>query len=673
MSPFTHPVGRSLLTFVVASVAVVGVRGASLALASDVGPIPDPVGRRSITWPTPDGTGGAHASALTDIDRRNVRSLEVAWTYRTGDVGDGTDGRAGTAFEATPIVVDATLFVTTPYSRVVALDAETGVERWTFDPGIDRSSREHKMTTSRGLSSWLDPLRLEGARCRRRILTASYDARLFALDAKDGTPCPDFGDGGSIDLRVGVDRIEGRLHHYNQTAPPTVIGDLVVVGSSIFDNHFADAPSGAVRAFDVRTGALRWSWEPLVGVTGVAEDGRIIPAGAANTWATITADPERGLLFVPTGSPSPDHYGGVRPGDNAYANSLVALDAATGQVVWHFQMVHHDLWDYDLPSPPALITVWRAGRAVPAVAQATKMGLLFVFERETGRPLFPVVERPVPPSDVPGEVASPTQPFPLLPRPLVPHALDVEEAWGLTPIDRAACRDRLAGLRNEGIYTPPSLRGSLAVPGFLGGMEWGGVAFSEEAGIVVTNTNRLAMVARLVPARDYATVAADPGRTAQAAPQDGTPYGTVREVPVSPLGLPCSPPPWGMLHAVDASSGEVLWEVPLGNVQDLSKVPSPGAWGSPNLGGPVIAGELIFIAASMDRRIRAFDLRTGEEVWEDVLPASGQATPLTYRARPGGRQYLAIAAGGHVAVGSALGDYIVAYALPGPTVAEQDR
>jgi quinoprotein glucose dehydrogenase len=529
------------------------------------------------------------------------------------------------------------------------------------------------MTTSRGLASWVDPRRTEGEPCRRRILTASYDARLFALDAANGKPCPDFGREGFIDLRSGVDRIEGRRSHYNQTAPPTVIGDLVVVGSSIFDNHFADAPSGAVRAFDVRTGTLRWSWEPLVGVAGVGQDGRTVPAGAANTWATITADEDRGLLFVPTGSPSPDHYGGLRPGDNAYANSLVALDAGTGEVVWHFQTVHHDLWDYDLPAPPALITVWRNGRPIPAVAQATKMGLLFVLERDTGRPVFPVVERPVPASDVPGEVVSPTQPFPLLPRPLVPHALDPEDAWGLTPFDRDRCRDQLRALRNEGIYTPPSVRGSLAVPGFLGGMEWGGLAFSEEAGIVVTNTSRLAMAVRLVPADQYPEVAAAPGRTAQAAPQTGTPYGTVREVPVSPLGLPCSPPPWGMLHAVDASSGKVLWEVPLGTVQDLSRVPSPGAWGSPNLGGPVIAGGLVFIAASMDRRIRAFDLRTGEEVWEDVLPASGQATPLTYRARPGGRQYLAIAAGGHFGLGSALGDYIVAYALPRPTLSEDDR
>lgn len=628
---------------------------------------PEPGEAHVAEWPTADGVEGAHYSPLADITPANVHALEVAWTYRTGDVSDGTGDRAGTAFEATPIMVDGVLYVSTPFSRVVALDAETGNELWTFDPGLDRSNRGQGMTTSRGVSAWLDPERSDLDPCWRRIFLAAYDARLFALDAKSGTPCADFGLEGQVDLRAGVDRIEGRREDFKETAPPAVVGDLVVVGSAILDSRYADAPSGVVRAFDARTGALRWSWEPLRGIGGVAEDGAYVPAGAANTWATITADAERDLVFVPTGSASPDHWGGLRPGDNLYANSLVALRATTGEVVWHFQMVHHDLWDYDLATPAALITLMRDGEKIPAVAQGTKMGYLFILHRETGEPLFPIVERPVSGSDVYGEQASPTQPVPLLPRPLVPQRLDSEDAWGLTPIDRSACRKKIEGLRSDGVFTPPSLRGSIVYPGFLGGMEWGGVAFDPASGLLVTNTNRIATVATLIPARDVGTTGVDADAKAAVARQTPAPYGVRREVLLSPLGIPCNPPPWGMLHAVDTRTGEVRWETPLGTVQDVSIVPSPRQWGSANLGGPVITGGLAFIAATMDRRIRAFDLANGELAWEHALPASAQATPMTYRARPGGRQYLVIAAGGHHGMRSRRGDSVVAFALPAAT------
>ena len=375
-------------------------------------------------------------------------------------------------------------------------------------------------------------------------------------------------------------------------------------------------------------------------------------------------DAERDLVFVPTGSASPDHWGGLRPGDNLYANSLVALRASTGERVWHFQMVRHDLWDYDLPAPAALVTVRRGGREIPAVAQATKMGFVFVLDRETGESLFPVEERPVPASDVPGEVVSPTQPVPVLPRPLAPLGLAPEDAWGLTPLDRLACRRQIEGLRSEGIFTPPSLRGSVVYPGFIGGMEWGGVAFDPASGLLVTNTNRLATVATLVPAREVKSAGYDGAAHVSVARQTPAPYGVKRGVLLSPLGIPCTPPPWGMLHAVDTRTGEVRWEVPLGSSLDITKVPIPWQWGSVNLGGPVISGGLVFIAASMDRRIRAFDLATGTLAWEHGLPASGQATPLTYRARAGGRQYLVIAAGGHGGLHSSLGDAVVAFALP---------
>jgi quinoprotein glucose dehydrogenase len=626
-------------------------------------------------WVRTDGDGGAHASPLADITAATVDRLEVAWTYRTGDVSDGSRGTAGTAFQATPIMVDGTLYVSTPFSRVVALDAETGAERWSFDPGVDRSDKGHKMVTTRGVATWLDPERNDGDACRRRILAVSYDARLSALDARTGRPCGDFGAGGQVHLLRGVARIEGREDQFRHTSAPTVVHDLVVVGSTIFDNLEADAPSGVVRAFDVRTGALRWSFEPLTGVGGFDAGGAWVPAGAANTWVTITPDEERDLLFVPTGSASPDHYGGLRPGDNAYANSIVALRASTGEVVWHRQLVHHDLWDYDLATPPALITVERAGERVAAVVQATKMGYLFVFDRETGEPLFPIEERPVPASDVPGEVVSPTQPVPLLPRQLAEPGMTPDDAWGLTAIDRAACRRKVEGLRHDGVYAPPSVRGTVSLPGFLGGMEWGGVAYAEDQGILVVNTNHLAMVATLIPRAGMAATAVATGATKSLGPQERTPYGVTREPLLSPLKIPCNRPPWGTLAGVDMRTGDVRWEVPLGTMRDLLGVPTPPRWGSPNLGGPVVAGGLAFIGATMDRTFRAFDVATGRLVWETELPASAQATPMTYRTRPGGRQFVVIAAGGHYGLRSALGDYVIAYALPEPPVvaAEEER
>jgi quinoprotein glucose dehydrogenase len=439
------------------------------------------------------------------------------------------------------------------------------------------------------------------------------------------------------------------------------------------DNRRIDVERGIVRGFDARSGELKWAWDPVPRSPAdpawkewTEEAARV--TGAGNAWAPLSADPERDLVFVPTGSVAPDFYGGMRLGSGLYANSVVALRASTGERVWHFQTVHHDLWDYDVSAQPTLATVRKNGEAVPAVIQPTKMGFVFILDRETGEPLFPVEERPVPQSTVPGEQSWPTQPFPTHPPPLLPPRITGDDAFGLLPGQKGACRERIESLRNEGIFTPPSLEGSLQYPSFMGGANWGGAAVDEQRGLLVLNMSRAAAWVRLIPRDSVEAVAGAPDARGEFARQSGTPYAMNREpIIISPMEIPCTKPPWGTLHAVDLERGEVLWEVTLGTVRDIAPVPLPLKWGTPNLGGPMItASGLVFIGATFDHYLRAFDTETGEEVWKGRLPTSANATPMTYRLRADGRQFVVIAAGGHGKGPTKNSDHLIAFALPEP-------
>lgn len=624
-------------------------------------------------WPYIGGSaGGQRFSPLTQITAENVDQLEVAWVYHTGDVSSGTDKHGATAFQATPLVVDGSMFICTPYNRVVALDPETGREQWTYDPQVDMTAVY--TPSCRGVAFWRG--KGEGV-CSSRIITGTVDARLLALDAKTGVPCTDFGENGSVNLLNNLGDV--RKGEYYMTSAPLVINDLVVTGAFIQDGQRVDAPPGVVRAFDIHSGELRWAFDPVPpGMQAVtaeqARAGSNFTRATPNTWGNISADIERGIVFLPTGGSQPDHYGGTERGDkDYYGASVIALNAANGERIWNFQAVHHDLWDWDVAAQP--VTFEQHG-TVPGVIAATKMGHIFLLNRESGEPLFPVEERPVPATAVPGEYSAPTQPFPTLPKPIHPDRLTEDDIWGIYPGDKAACLAQFREFDYQGMFTPPALnKTALLWPGLGGGVNWGSVSVNPLSNIMLVNSMRVPYTVKLVPRAEAGSL--DGSDLVGANPQEGTDYVVIRGGFLSPHNTPCTAPPWGVLTAIDLNSGATLWEKTLGNLAELAPfgVGKWFNWGTPNTGGTLqTATGLVFVAATLDGYFRAFDTSNGELLWQSKLPAPAQATPMSYRLSGSGKQFIAIAAGGHGPLayaakgpdkmGELLGDAIVAYHLP---------
>ncbi len=628
-------------------------------------------------------TAGTRFAALDQITPANITQLQVAWTAHTGDVPQ-SDG-FGAEDQNTPLQIGDTLYLCTPHNQVVALDVDSGKQRWAFDPKATAPNWQR----CRGLGYFDAGQPLVGAPtvaaapspaapatvaaatapalCEKRILMTSIDARLFALDATTGAPCPDFGEGGVVDLKRGMGEIKPGF--YTLTAAPLVAGELVIVGGRVADNIEVNEPSGVVRAYNVRSGALAWVWDLSRETPDVPLDPSIHYTRATpNVWTSMAYDPQLGLVYLPTGNTTPDQWAGERtPQDDKYSSAVVALDVATGKERWVYQTVHHDLWDYDLPAQPTLTDVPDGkGGTLPALLQITKAGQVFMLNRATGQPITEVRDIPAPQGNAAGERYSPTQRLSVgLPQ-IGAQTLTESDMWGATPIDQMLCRIQFKGFRYDGMFTPPGEDLALQWPGSLGGMNWGSASVDPTTGYLFVNDMRLGLWTKLIPRADMTEGAG--GVEMGAASQTGTPYGSLRDRFLSKLGIPCQKPPFGTLSAINLATHQLVWQVPVGTVKDTGpmgvKMRLPIPIGMPTLGGSLATQSgLLFFAGTQDYYLRAYDSRTGEEVWKARMPVGSQGTPITYVSPNTGRQYVVISAGG-ARQSPDRGDYVIAYALP---------
>ncbi|MCH7628793.1 MAG: membrane-bound PQQ-dependent dehydrogenase, glucose/quinate/shikimate family [Proteobacteria bacterium] len=613
------------------------------------------------------GLSGRKWSPLAQITPANVDRLRPAWAIHTGDTRRPGDPDEVT-YEVTPIKVGDTLYMCTPHNLVLALDAETGRTRWRFDPRIQVTG-EMQHLSCRGVSYAEVPA---AATCQRRIITATNDARLLAIDAATGQPCAGFGAGGAVSTLPGQ---PGHPLGWCQfTSAPLVTRGLIVLGGAIYDNKALKMPSGVIRAYDVADGHLVWNFDPArPDDTSPLKPGQHYALSTPNSWSTSAADEALGLIYVPMGMGAVDQWGGARtPATERFATTILALDARTGHVRWSYQTVHHDLWDMDVPAQPALVELDIPGRGrVPALVQSTKTGNIFVLDRRTGQPIHPATERPVPHGTVDSERYSPTQPYSAVS--MLPERATESQMWGATMLDQLACRIRFRRLRYEGEYTPPSLRGTLVFPGNFGVMDWGGMAIDPERQVAFAHPNYMGFVDRLVPRQEPGSGnrhgpsggsdmhgASEHGYN----PNFGAPFAVELNPFLSPIGLPCQAPPWGYVVGLDLVTGKVVWRRTNGTTRDQMPVPVPFKMGVPSLGGPMVtAGGLAFVSSTLDYYLRAYDVSTGDVLWRARLPAGAQATPMTYLS-PSGRQMVIVVAGGHNSLGTRLGDSVLAYALP---------
>ena len=631
-------------------------------------------GRLASEWTAYGGSSrGDRYSPADLITPENVGRLEKAWEYHTGDLPrEGDPGELTN--QVTPLKVGDKLFICTPHSIAIALDADTGEERWRFDPAINADAEYYQHMTCRGMAfhdataygaaaTRLAQPDAPVARCERRLFLPTNDGTLVALDVEDGKPCEDFGEAGVVDLKKGLG--EGALGVYLPTSPPVVTEKLVIVGGSITDNGAVDSPGGVIRAYDVGSGLLVWNFDP-----GNPQATEPLPSGdtyvrsTPNSWTIATADEALGLVYIPTGNQTPDQWGVPRTAEaERFTDTLVALDLNTGQVRWEFQTVHHDLWDRDLPSQPTLVDIDGPQGKIPAIIQPTKRGDLYVLDRRTGEPIVPVEEVPVPQGTVEGDHTAPTQPVSALSY-APDEPLYEKDMWGGTPLDQMMCRIQFRQLRYEGDFTPPSEQGSLIYPGNVGTFNWPSVAVDPSRQLLFGAPNYLAFVSQLVKRSEVDPDERRGGGETGLQPNLGAPYMVRLEPLLSVLGLPCQAPPWGFVTAVDLRSMKPVWMHKNGTSRDSAPLGIPLPVGTPALGGPIVtAGGVAFMSGTLDYYLRAYDMQNGKELWKGRLPAGGQATPMTYVSEKTGKQYVVQMAGGHGSFGTRIGDSVVAWRL----------
>jgi quinoprotein glucose dehydrogenase len=608
--------------------------------------------------------GGSRYSPLDQITPANVGRLKQAWVYRTNP-GETLK----THLQTTPLMVGDSLYLCTGTNQIIALDAETGAQRWRWEP----PPPNYRRRTCRGVT-YYKALDATGP-CAERIIGTTATAELLALDARTGKLCQDFGKGGIVDLKTGMGKV--KPNYYFVTSAPVIVRGKVVMGGWVADNQHVNEPPGVIRAYDAVTGAFAWAFDPgRPEVHTEPGPGETYALGTPNSWAPMSADETLGLVYAPMGNATPDYWGAHRTAESEkFTSAVVALDAETGALRWLYRTVHHDVWDYDLASQPTLVDLQVNGQPVPALIQPTKRGQVFVLDRRTGRTLKPVEERKVPQKPAPGEWLSPTQPFSTGMPDFAGPDLTEKNMWGLTPFDQLWCRIKFRQARYDGPMTPPGTRPSITHPGYLGGIDWGGVAVDPVRQIMVANWSRMPNYTRLIPRKDADAMGLKPGPEGivpgQPQAQAGTPFAAKTGAFLSPLGVPCINPPYAVLTAVDLTTGKVIWSEPFGTAKENGPfgIPTmlPFTMGVPAIGGAVTTRSgLVFIGASMDKLLRAVDQRTGEILWQAKLPVGGHANPMTYISPRSGRQFVVIAAGGHLALQSGFGDYIIAYALPEP-------